>query len=404
MEKILSKMNPQEMCSTCPEVNHRFRAAARNVMLSNFRLLGHLIVEHLNNTKCQIYQMALDTGSDNLEREMICVAQYTFLQILYSEYKVLCTVFLDHESASFSNLIFKMSTNLEEFHRLLSGASINQWDWRTGNVSTTMDHLRNLNSKIVDTFFWKFWDYNEAHFGPMLLKLLDCSLSTKYSITVTHEANLKYNDAKCHIFGFYRHYEIADLSNTLASPPGGLQQFNSSNGIRVLAAYICNAIRWGNMFHSLRLRWICMDRALALGRRQRSGWPLFDLCNQYGGSTSSNLSSEVIQELRNGEKRLVRVLEKTSQEPQLPSWVGIKCEFQLWCPVSEAPPELLGVNGLKNLPESSATSSCTKPYHFKMEFKTYVRSISTRSQGIIESTVWVEETQAIKIIQSRQMV
>lgn len=81
-------------------------------------------------------------------------------------------------------------------------------------------------------------------------------------------------------------------------------------------------------------------------------------------------------------------------------------DFQLWCPMKNAPKEMFKDGEYEEMLElSEAKSPTPRPYLFKLEFRVYVTAISSLSQGAIETTIWIEETpENIAYTQSRQLV
>ncbi|CAH1405961.1 unnamed protein product [Nezara viridula] len=399
LEKIVSELTPEEICAKIRHISHRFEEVAYNVMKAAFRAVEPLIESQLENAKKKLQELTVTTNT--FQNEMSLVTKFTFLQVMHSEYKILSTIIMESESVTYSTIMFKIVKNIDEFYYLMQCLKSNRWDWSSDNVADVMDKLRSLNSDIYDEFFWKNWDIQKNPFGPLLIKILGCSISSKFEIAVSHASKPKFRDVKCHLSG---QYEIPDLSNTLVSPPNGSQ--NSYHCTRMLAAYVCDSIRWGNLFHTLRLKWLCMVRALALSRRQSSGWLLVDPEDPY-----LNPVPKVVQEkeiiLSNSEKKTCRIIERTGEDTtNVPLWLGMRYDFQLWCPIKNAPKEMFKDGEHEEMLElSEAKSPAPRPYLFKLEFRVYVTAISSLSQGAIETTIWIEETpENIAYTQSRQLV
>ena len=83
---------------------------------------------------------------------------------MQSEHKIITSLLFENESAHYRTLVFLSFENLNEFNRLLKGSESNRQHWLVGNVSTAMGNLRNLNSKIIGLFYWKFWDILKVTF------------------------------------------------------------------------------------------------------------------------------------------------------------------------------------------------------------------------------------------------
>ncbi|XP_014240665.1 uncharacterized protein LOC106661643 isoform X2 [Cimex lectularius] len=403
LEQIVAELDPDEVVTSVSKISTKFATIAYRVMRKEFRKLAPMIESQLNATKTRISASAGDPRS--LQAEMKEVANFTFLQIMKSEYNIICTIYFEENSLSQSTLVFKAVKSLQEFQRLLKGSENSSINIKDDNVSSLMNELRTINSELLSYFFVHTWDMEKDHMGLLILKFLNCSLCSNSCVRISYEQTPKYKDSRCYI----------NFSNTVVPPPLGLQQMPQNEARRALASYICETIRWGNLFHTLRLRWICMDRALAMGRRQYPGWPLLDAKNVYiSGPPKVNVREEV-KEVRKGEMKVLRYIDKRMEQMNLDSdnWVGTRVDFQLWCLSEEAPPDMfpeaylakLGELPEMDLNENTDSGAYLVPYRFLMEYKVYSAAQSTHNNSLAQSTIWLQETAgSTKIIQSRQLL
>ncbi|XP_075232281.1 uncharacterized protein LOC142330720, partial [Lycorma delicatula] len=385
MEEILSYLDIQQLYEVAWKVSYTWSLAVHNLIISGFRKYGPIISKKLDTVRQELLEPRQQSAAA-LDHEMVLVAEYSFLQILYSEYRLIYTTYWNHSALNHLELIFEAGVCLREFQRLLNGFSIGIWDWKVENISLALDNIRSLNTRFLHYFFWQVWNPSEEKLGPMVLEILDCSLNSTYFVTTSHDKDRKYENTQCHICG---NYGVLDLSNTLKSLLPDLCKHQPVLSARMLICYMSDAIRWSNLFHMLRLRWVCMDRALSIGRRREI---LVENVSPYVHELNYN-QKETTEETDGGSK-VIKIIQRNQNDfvDFTISRLGIRCDFQLWCTLLQAPISLVGRQfrlHCDNLPLYEESTTCTKPYHFKMEFKACVRAIRSR---FVECTVWVEET------------
>ncbi|XP_039290852.1 uncharacterized protein LOC111043313 [Nilaparvata lugens] len=396
LEQILGNLDLQELSEVIWKVEDRWFQAVHNIICRGFCDFGPGLMQKLEDVKYKLLHAQSDTRFE--DHELVLVAEYSFLQILNSEYKVIYSIFWDHSmNSNNTELICEAGVCLKEFKKLLDGSTLGLWNWRAENITTALDDLRNMNSKFIHHFFCHIWNPKEEKIGPLLLGIFDCSLNSNYFIRISHDENQVIRDAPCHICG---HYEIQDSGNTLRNLSPDLWRRAKTRNIRILICNLCDTIRWGNLFYMLRLRWASMDNALAGRRREK----LMDYLNQFmSNSIDQKIESE---QGSDGKTKVIKILEKNPAANSQASRQGLRCEFQLWCTLPQAPTCYLGRQyclSSDSLPDSEESTTCTRPYHFKMELKSCLTTID--SSTIENTIIWLEETAFnITINQRRETV
>uniref|UniRef100_A0A0A9YL62 Putative transcriptional regulatory protein HPAG1_0159 n=1 Tax=Lygus hesperus TaxID=30085 RepID=A0A0A9YL62_LYGHE len=196
LEKIVAELDPDEISSSVTKISRRFSEVSYNVLCNRFRELQGPILERLSESKANLER--LSSVPTNFEDEMLQVSNFTFYQILYSEYKILCTIYFNKRSVQHSALVFHGVRSLKEFNKLLYRNSSNFQD---DNVSSLLDSLRCCNSELLQFFFCKVWNVEKDYMGTLMLKLLNCSVCAAFDLEVSHEQFPKSKNSKCHISG-----------------------------------------------------------------------------------------------------------------------------------------------------------------------------------------------------------
>ncbi|CAB0000946.1 unnamed protein product, partial [Nesidiocoris tenuis] len=303
-----------------------------------------------------------------------------------------------------TSLAFHGIRSLKEFQKLLL---TDRADFHDKTVSSMLDNLRNTNTEIFESFFQNIWKLSSNCAGLLILRLLDCSSCSTFDIAASHEQFPSSKHSMCHVSA---KFDIADMSHTLASPPD-LPTTNTELARKMLAAYVCDAVRWSNIFTSLRMRWICLDKALAIGRRQTSGWPEMDPLHPYCTGEEQTVE-ESLQPSHNGNGKVVRRLSKKMTTSRAKtSWTGTRVELQLWCQAEDVPERMLSEDyrtALQNYQEvemEGEEADSSQEYHFNLKYVTNVRATASNSQGFVQTTITMSEsTDAAQIRQIKKLI
>ncbi|KAK9512277.1 hypothetical protein O3M35_000740 [Rhynocoris fuscipes] len=413
LEKIAAQMDLEEQVYAVKTLGEKFNRVCYNVFSKEIRDLGPLIYGQLENAKDDFITTAIDLNA--VQIIMFMVSQFSFLQLLNAEYNLLCCVYLDREQyLPKTVLTFQIIDNINEIKSLLTDSADNKFNWNNIAVHDTLDKLRLLNQKVFEMYFMRTWDIKQDRIGPLLMQLLNCALNSSYRVIVCHEETPRCVDSKCHISG---HYELRDRTFTQCALPFiDLKDVCRYKILRLLLLFISNVIRVENYKSTLKIRWDTLDLVVKAGER-----PTLDGEDQEEESEVKDekprftknfpyldylpvIKSEEIFDIRKGLRKVKRVIVKEGESlANTPDWTGMRLDFEVWCPIIEAPTEFFRPEFLEDLygladgefgsyEGEDINAACTYPYEFKLDFKHYVQANSDTGTGIVENCVWVKES------------